>query len=144
MSRRILTLTSVALIIRVSDNDGRGMTNAEIFRNYLERFSGGDVDGAAELLDEDFSFRGPILESSGKAAFLSGSATAAAMARGCEIHRQWVDGDAVCSIYDFKIETPAGVGSIPMAEWSVISNGKLVSSQLIFDTADMAALMPSA
>ena len=120
------------------------MTNADIFRSYLERFSRGDVDGAAELLAENFSFKGPILESSGKAAFLSGSATAAAMARGCEIHRQWVDGDAVCSIYDFKIETPAGVGSIPMAEWSVISNGKLVSSQLIFDTADMAALMPSA
>ena len=120
------------------------MTNAEIFRSYLERFSHGDVDGAAELLDDEFSFSGPILHSIGKAAFLSGSATAAAMARGCEIHRQWVDGDAVCSIYEFKIETPAGAGSIPMAEWSVIRDGKLVSSQLIFDTAEMAAIMPSA
>jgi ketosteroid isomerase-like protein len=120
------------------------MTNSEIFRSYLERFSRGDVNGAAELLDEDFSFRGPILQSNGKAAFLSGSATAAAMARGCQIHRQWADGDAVCSIYDFKFETPAGAGSIPMAEWSVIRDGKLVSSQLIFDTAEMAAMMPSA
>jgi len=120
------------------------MTNAEIFRAYLERFTRGDIDGAAELLDDDFAFAGPILQSTGKADFLAGSAAAAAMARGCEIHQQWVDGDSVCSIYDFKVETPMGAGSIPMAEWSVISDGRLVSSRLIFDTADMAALMPSA
>jgi hypothetical protein len=65
------------------------------------------------------------------------------MARGCTIHHQWVDGDNVCSIYDFEIETPAGAGAIPMAEWSVIRNGKLVSSRLLFDTAAMAALMPA-
>lgn len=120
------------------------MTNADIFRTYLERFTGGDIDGAGEMLAEDFTFSGPILQSTGRAEFLTGSATAAAIARGCEIHRQWVDGDTVCSIYDFKIETAVGAGSISMAEWSVIRGGKLASSRLIFDTADMAALTPPA
>ena len=120
------------------------MTNAEIFRMYLERFAQGDIEGASELLDDDFTFTGPILQSSGKGAFLAGSAVAAAMARGCEIHRQWDDDGSVCSIYDFKVETPAGAGSIPMAEWSEFKAGKLVSSRLIFNTADMAALMPQA
>jgi hypothetical protein len=120
------------------------MTNAEIFQTYLERFTQGDVEGAAELLDDAFIFNGPILQSTGKAEFLSGAAAAAAMARGCEIRHQWVDGDSVSSFYDFKVETPRGAGSIPMAEWSVIKGGKLVSSRLIFDTADMAALMPPA
>ena len=120
------------------------MSNAEIFRIYLERFTRGDVDGAAEFLDDGFDFTGPILQSASKADFLAGSAMAAAMARGCEIHRQWVDGDSVCSVYDFKVETPLGAGSIPMAEWSEIKGGKLVSSRLIFDTANMAALMPPA
>jgi hypothetical protein len=123
---------------------GAQMTNAEIFQTYLERFTHGDVDGAADMLDDDFTFTGPILQSTGKAEFLAGSTGAATMARGCEIHRQWVDGDSVCSIYDFKIETPMGAGSIPMAEWSLIKGGKLVSSRLIFDTANMAALMPPA
>jgi hypothetical protein len=118
------------------------MTNADVFRSYLERFTSGDIAGAAELIDEEFTFTGPILQSTGKAQFISGSAAAAAIARGCEIHRQWVEDDAVCSIYDFKVETPQGTGSIPMAEWSVIKGGKLVSSRVIFDTADMAALMP--
>jgi hypothetical protein len=123
---------------------GALMSNAEIFRAYLQRFTQGDVEGAAEFLDDNFTFTGPILQSTGKADFLAGSAMAAAMARGCEIHRQWVDGESVCSIYDFKVETPAGAGSVPMAEWSEIKNGKLVSSRLIFDTADMAVLMPQA
>ena len=119
------------------------MSNTDVFRSYLERFTAGDVDGAAELLADDFTFVGPILQANDKAEFLAGSSGLGPIVRGCDIHRQWADGDEVCSIYDFKIETPAGAGSIPMAEWSVIRNGKLVSSQLLFDTAAMAALMPA-
>ena len=66
----------------------------------------------------------------------------APITRGYEMHRTWVDGDEVCAIYDFKVETPVGAGSIPMAEWSVIRDGKLVSSRLLFDTAAFSALMP--
>jgi SnoaL-like protein len=118
------------------------VSNADIFRSYLERFTRGDVEGAAEFLADEFAFDGPILQAKDKAEFLAGSATAAAMARGCTIHHQWVDGEDVCSIYDFEIETPVGTGAIPMAEWSVIRDRKLVSSRLLFDTAAMAALMP--
>ena len=119
------------------------VSNADIFRAYLERFTGGDVDGAAELLADEFAFDGPILQAKDKAEFLAGSTAAAAMARGCTIHHQWVDGDDVCSVYDFEIQTPAGADAIAMAEWSVIRDGKLVSSRLLFDTAAMAALMPA-
>jgi ketosteroid isomerase-like protein len=119
------------------------MPAAEIFRTYLERFTSGDTAGAAELLADDFRFQGPFLQSEGKAAFLEGSAQLGPIMRGVEIHRQWQDGDEVCSIYDFKIETAAGAGSIPMAEWSSVRDGKLASGRLIFDTAAMAALMPA-
>ena len=119
------------------------MSGADVFRSYLERFTAGDADGAAELLDENFSFNGPMLQANSKAEFLAGSAALGPIVRGCDIHRQWVDGDDVCSIYDFKVETPVGAGSIPMAEWSVVRGGKLVSSRLLFDTAAMAALMPA-
>jgi ketosteroid isomerase-like protein len=119
------------------------MSNADVLRSYLERFTSGDADGAAELLADDFRFVGPILQANDKAEFLAGFSGLGPIVRGCEIHRQWVEGDEVCSIYDFKIETPAGAGSIPMAEWSVVRDGKLVSSRLLFDTAAMAAVMPA-
>ena len=119
------------------------MSNADVFRTYLERFTAGEIAAAAELLADEFAFTGPILQAHGKTEFLAGSAAAAAMARGCVIHHQWVDGDNVCSFYDFGIQTPTGPGTVPMAEWSVVRDGKLVSSRLLFDTAAMAALMPA-
>jgi ketosteroid isomerase-like protein len=120
------------------------MSNAEIFRTYLGRFTSGDRAGAAELLTEDFLFHGPMLQSQGKAAFLDGSAALGPIMRGAEVHRQWEEGDELCSIYDFKIETPAGAASIPMAEWNTFRDGKLASARLIFDTAAMAAPQPTA
>jgi predicted SnoaL-like aldol condensation-catalyzing enzyme len=115
---------------------------AEIFRAYLERFTSGDTAGAAELLTDDFRFHGPMLQSEGKEAFLQGAAPLGPIMRGAEIHRQWEEGDQVCSFYDFRIETPAGAGAIPMAEWNTVRDGKLASARLVFDTAAMAALMP--
>ncbi|MPZ82360.1 MAG: hypothetical protein GEV28_18955 [Actinophytocola sp.] len=119
------------------------MQNAEIFRTYLARFTSGDREGAAELLTEDFRFHGPMLQSEGKAAFLEGSAGLCPIMRGADVHRQWEAGDEVCSIYDFKIETSAGVSSIAMAEWTTFRDGKLAAARLIFDTAAMSALQPS-
>jgi hypothetical protein len=119
------------------------MMSAEVFRTYIDRFTSGDREGAAELLTEDFHFHGPMLRSEGKEAFLEGSAPLVPIMRGVEIHRQWMDGDELCSFYDFKIETPAGAGSIPMAEWNSFRDGRLASARLIFDTAAMAALMPA-
>jgi ketosteroid isomerase-like protein len=119
------------------------MMHAQVFRTYLDRFTAGDTDGAAALLADDFTFEGPVLHATNKADFLAGAADLGPIVRGYEMHRQWVDGDEVCSIYDFRIETPAGAGAIPMAEWSVVRDGRLVSSRLLFDTAAMAALMPA-
>ena len=119
------------------------MSGADVFRSYLDRFTSGDIDGAAKLLADEFSFVGPMLQANSKAEFLAGSAGLGSIVRGCEIRRQWVDGEEICSIYDFKVETPVGEGSIPMAEWSVVRDGKLVSSRLLFDTAAMTALMPA-
>lgn len=121
------------------------MSNAEIFRSYLERFTSGDREGAAELLTDDFRFHGPMLRSEGKAAFLEGSAGLRPIMRGADVRRQWEQGDEVCSIYDFKIETAAGVSSVAMAEWTTFRDGKLAAARLIFDTAAMnAVLQPSA
>jgi ketosteroid isomerase-like protein len=120
------------------------MSAADVFCEYLDRFTAGDIAGAAELLTDDFSFDGPILQSEGKAAFLAGASGLGPIVRGNQMIRQWVEDDQVCSIYEFKIETPAGPGSITMTEWATVRDGKLASARLIFDTAEMAALMPAA
>jgi ketosteroid isomerase-like protein len=118
------------------------MSNAAVFRTYLDRFAAGDLDRAGELLVDDFTFAGPLVQATSKAEFLAGAAGFVKMARGYEMHRQWVDGDDVCSVFDFKIDTPVGPLSILMTEWVVVRDGKLVSSRLVFDTATVAAMRP--
>lgn len=119
------------------------MSTADVFSTYLDRFTSGDIAGAAELLNDDFAFTGPMLQAEGKEAFLAGASGLAPIVRGNEMLRQWVDGDEVCSIYEFKVETPAGAGSITMTEWATVREGKLASARVIFDTAAMTALMPA-
>ena len=94
-------------------------------------------------MTEDFAFEGPMLQAEGKTAFLEGAGQLCPIVRGYDMLRQWTDGDEVCSIYDFKIETPVGAGSVRMAEWDTVRDGKLASARLFFDTAAMTALMPS-
>ena len=118
------------------------MSNAQVFESYLDRFTSGDVAGAAELLDESFVFRGPMVQTDNKADFLASTGALVPIARGYEMRRIWTDGDEVCAIYDFLVETPVGSGAILMAEWSEIRDGKLQSSRLVFDSAAFAALMP--
>jgi ketosteroid isomerase-like protein len=120
------------------------MSSTNIFRTYLERFTSGDTVGTAELLTDDFEFYSPLQESKGKEEFLQDAmARLAPIMRGFTMHQEWEHGDEVGVFYDFKIETPAGAGSIPMAEWITFRNGKLATARLIFDTAAMAALMPA-
>jgi SnoaL-like domain len=119
------------------------MSPAQVFREYLARFTSGDLEGARELLAEDFAFNGPVLQAEGRDAFLEGASGLAPIVKGSEMLRQWEDGEDVCSVYEFKVETPLGAGSIPMTEWARVRDGKLVSARLIFDTAEMAALMPA-
>jgi hypothetical protein len=119
------------------------MSAADVFNSYLDRFTSGDIDGAAALLADEFSFRGPMLQSEGKVAFLEGASGLIPITRGYDMHEQWVDGDEVCSVYDFNVETPAGAGSVKMAEWCTVRDGVLVSSRLMFDPSQFQAFMPS-
>ena len=118
-------------------------TPATVFNAYLNAFTAGDLDAAYLYVADDFVFTGPILQSEGKEAFVEGSRGLAPIVRGHTLLRQFEDGDEVCSIYDFAVETPAGTGAVTMTEWNVVRDGRLASARVVFDTAAFAALMPS-
>ena len=115
---------------------------AKVFNKYIDAFTSGDGATAAGLLADNFKFHGPMLQADTKAAFLEGAAQLCPIVRGYKMLKQWEDGDDVCSVYDFQIETPKGKGAITMSEWTTVKNGKLASSRLIFDSQAFMALMP--
>jgi predicted SnoaL-like aldol condensation-catalyzing enzyme len=116
---------------------------AAVVNAYLDAFTTGELDTAYALIADDFVFEGPMLQSVGKEAFVEGSRGLQPIVRGHTLLRQFADGDEVCSIYDFAVETPAGSGTVTMAEWNVVCDGRLASARLVFDTAAFAALMPT-
>ena len=117
-------------------------TAAETVNEYLDAFTSGNLEQARELVAEDFSFTGPMLQAEGRDAFFEGAEALAPIVRGYRMLRQWVDGDDVSSVYEFNVETPAGSGTVVMSEWNRVENGQLQSARLVFDTAAFNALMP--
>jgi YHS domain-containing protein/predicted SnoaL-like aldol condensation-catalyzing enzyme len=107
---------------------------AQLVSQYLDAYTSGDVDAAASLVSEDFSFHGPMTESVGRDALRRMVAHVASGARGCRILRQCQDGDDVCSLYEFHVETSTGSTSVLVSEWNTVRSGQVASSLMVFDT----------
>jgi len=85
-----------------------------------------------ELLDPDhFSFIGPMEQFDNRDAFVSTllNMVGPNMAMS-EVHREFVDGNDVCTIYDCM----AGPATVSMAEWIHAENGRITQIRLIFDS----------
>ena len=117
------------------------MSSTTTVETFLTRFTSGDTDGAAVLLDDSFAFHGPMVQTGDKASFLEATAPLVLMLQGYDLHRLWADGDEVCAIYDLHVATLAGSGSVTVAEWSVVRGEKISSQRIVFDTAAFKTLL---
>jgi ketosteroid isomerase-like protein len=116
---------------------------AQVVNEYLAAFWSGDFDKARSLVADDFSFRGPLAQADNKETFFASAAPLAPIVRGYRLVRQWEEGDDVCTVYECKLETPVGTGSVPISEWNTVRSGRVAAARLMFDTAAFRALMPS-
>jgi ketosteroid isomerase-like protein len=116
---------------------------AQVVNEYLAAFWSGDFDKARSLVADDFSFRGPLAQADNKETFFASAAPLAPIVRGYRLVRQWEEGDEVCTVYECKLETPVGTGSVPISEWNTVRSGRVAAARLMFDTAAFRALMPS-
>lgn len=97
------------------------MKSSDVFNAYLNAFTSGDIDTARQYIADDFTFHGPLVKADGKQAFFDSiSPDLIAMTRGYKMLRQFEDGDELCSIYEFNLETPVAKGAIYMTEWSKV------------------------
>ncbi len=117
-------------------------TASQVVLDYLTAYTSGDVDRAASLVSEDFSFRGPMEETVGKEAFSAIVAHVAPLARGFRLLRQWADGEEVSTLYEFDVKGPSGPTSVLVSEWNTIREEKLTSSLMVFDTGPFQPRSP--
>jgi len=119
------------------------MDASHVVNDYLIAFWSGDFEIAQGLVADGFSFRGPLAQADDRAAFFASAAPLAPIVRGHELMRQWTEGDQVCSLYECRVESASGAGSILIAEWDTVRDDRVVAAQLVFDTAAFRALLPA-
>jgi hypothetical protein len=116
---------------------------AKVVNEYLEAFYAGDVERAKRVVADDFSFKGPFVETHTKEAFFESAARLAPIVRGHRLLRQWEEGHEVASVYELRLETPAGSGTVLMSEWHTVRGERLSAGTAMFDSAAFRTLVPA-
>jgi ketosteroid isomerase-like protein len=108
--------------------------SATLVSDYIEAVGNKQFDRLLALLQPDMEFSGPNVKSIHSAQeYVTGLRRLTLILDHNEIKKILVQGDEACVIYDFVTSTP--VGAVPSVEWFTLRDGRIQSSQLIFDRA---------
>lgn len=98
-----------------------------------------DLSLAAELLDEEVVFEGPLMRTTGRAEYVELLRQFLPVHVSTRVLRQFAEGDEVCSIDELTVRTPAGgTVSMTMAEWFTLREGLIVTHALYYDPREFA------
>jgi hypothetical protein len=90
----------------------------------------GDMSGVP--LADEFRFVGPVASFENAEGFRQMARQAGEAVTSFEVRRQFVDGNAVCSIVDWEMAMP-GLGRMTAAELLEVEDGVIVRGELIYD-----------
>lgn len=108
---------------------------AHIVRDFLQAFMSGEIARAKGMVCDDFAFRAPLHDGvGGQDAYFAGADEKVRFIRGFRILHQWEDGDEVSTIYELDLGTPANHATMRISEWHSVSEGKVASALMVFDT----------
>jgi hypothetical protein len=108
------------------------MTPQEAVALYYDAWRSRQGDMSSVPLAEDFQFVGPVASFATAAGYREMSRQAGQAVTSFEVRRQFVDGNAVCSIIDWAMAIP-GTGRMTSAELLEVVDGVIVSGELIYD-----------
>ena len=98
-----------------------------------------DPDAAGALMTDDFLFLGPLMRLEGRDANVALLRQFLPAHIETRMHKQFVDGDEVCSIYDLVVAGPSGaVITMAIADWIRVANGRLANQTIYYDPRDFA------
>jgi hypothetical protein len=98
----------------------------------------GDMSGVP--LADEFRFVGPVASFENAEGFRQMARQAGEAVTSFEVRRQFVDGNAVCSIVDWEMAMP-GLGRMTAAELLEVEDGVIVRGELIYDAEALRRAM---
>jgi hypothetical protein len=103
---------------------------------YYEAWIDGDLDKVRSLLHDDLSFRGPIDTFDNADDYMDALRRLAPAFQGMRKTKVLVDGDDICTIYDFI--GPPPIETQPIAEWHRVRGDRIEMIRLFFDPRPFA------
>ena len=109
-----------------------------VVKKYYEAFDA-HRDGWQELVADDINFVAPIQKASGKQAFVTLTAQFLHFHKETRVLKQFEEGDSVCSIFEFVLDTPSGEPLIcQVAEWARVDRGRISEIRIFYDPRGFA------
>lgn len=105
---------------------------------YLDAWSRKNLEDVAALVHPDVSFRAPMQELHGRAAYIEATRRVFTLLERMDIRAQFISGDRAVLIYDFVCSEPIGVSRT--AEMVRFHEGLLRETELFFDARPFEAL----
>jgi ketosteroid isomerase-like protein len=110
-------------------------SNQGIVRAFLQAWGSGNLDSVADLVADDVIFDGPNQHVTSRDDYLGALGAFAAKVARLDILSVVAEGDEVMALY--TVEVPP-FGRIPTAEHFTITDGRIHTDRLIFDTGIFA------
>ena len=117
----------------------------DVVKGYAEAVWKGDLSDARKYLaDAGFSFDGTLAKYEGKGSadkVIENVKGFRQMVKGVTFLEEVYSGNTASLLYDVATASPAG--TIRMAEFYEVSNGKIVKMKLVFDASELRKMMAS-
>jgi ketosteroid isomerase-like protein len=109
-----------------------------VVEGYFAAWTSKNVDAAYALLADDLAFWGPTASYQSAAAFRPALAGFAAMTKRAQATEFVVQGDRAALLYDCELPPP--VGTIKIASFFRVANGKIRWYETLFDATELRKL----
>jgi hypothetical protein len=116
------------------------MTAEQTVAQYYDAWRTRRGDMSDVPLAEDFTFIGPVASFDSAEGYREMAQQAGQAVTTFEVRRQFVDGNAVCSIIDWEMAMP-GLGRLTAAELLEVEDGVIVRGELIYDAEALRRAM---
>src|SRR5690349_17011317 len=113
----------------------------EVVHRFHAAVGAGDFTAARKLLHDNLNFQGPIDTFHQADDYVAALRKLAAIVKGVDIKKQFVEGNDVCVLYDLITNTPVGTSFV--SEWFHVEGEKIAAIRVVFDARPFAALFHS-
>jgi hypothetical protein len=135
--RAALGLVATGAIVPTPLLASRGNVTNNIAAAYADAWARKDLDAIVASMGEGVGFSGPNVKAVGRAAYRASTERFLSLVERVAVRACISCGYQAMLAYDFVCHDP--IGNVPVAELVQIAGGRIVGSEIFFDTAPFAA-----